>query len=72
MADRVTMGQDSVVSIAALCGLDGLGIESWWGQDFFHLSRMALGPTQPPIQWVPGFYPRGKAARVWHCPPTPI
>jgi len=25
-----------------------------WGRDFLHLSRPALGSTQPPIQWVPG------------------
>jgi hypothetical protein len=28
------------------------GIESWWGRDFLCPSR-TLGPTQPPIQWVP-------------------
>jgi len=32
--------------------LDILGIESWWGWDFPHLSRPVLCPTQPPTQWV--------------------
>jgi len=34
-------------------GLDGPGIESWCGRDFPRLSRPALGPSQPPVQWVP-------------------
>ena len=40
----------------------GLGIESRWGWDFPHPSRLAMGPKQPPIQWAPGLSPEGKAA----------
>jgi len=33
------------------------GIEWGWGQDFPHPSRPALGPTQHPIQRLPGLSP---------------
>ena len=59
------VGRDSSVGTATRCGLDGPGIESRSGRDFPHLSRPALGPTQPSIQWVPGLFPGGKAAVAW-------
>jgi hypothetical protein len=46
--------QDSSDSTATRYGLDGLGIESCWERDFPHPSSRALGPTQPPVQWVAG------------------
>jgi hypothetical protein len=62
---RVGVGWDSVVGIATRYELDGPRIESRCGRDFPHPSGPALGPTQPPIQWVPGLFPGGKAAGAW-------
>jgi len=41
---------------------DGPGNEYQTERDFLHLFRVALGPTQPPVQWVPGLFPRVKTA----------
>jgi hypothetical protein len=49
--------RDSVVSIATHYGLDGLGIQSRWRRDFPPFPRQALGPTQPPVQWMQGHFP---------------
>jgi hypothetical protein len=46
------------VSIANGYGLDAEGSE------FSMLSRPILGPTQPPIQWVPGVLSPGQSGRV--------
>jgi len=48
-------GLGSSVGIATDYGLDGLGSNPG-GDEIFRLPRLALGPTQPPVQWVPGLF----------------
>jgi hypothetical protein len=51
----------SAVGIATAYGLDGPEIETRWGQGFPNLSRPALRPSQPPVQWVPAL----SGSKVW-------
>ena len=48
--------QYNVVSMKTQYRLDGPGIKSWWGRGIPRLSKLALGPIQPPVQWVLGLF----------------
>jgi hypothetical protein len=68
----VSCGPGSSVGIATGYGLDGSGIASRWERNFLHLSRPTLGPTQPPVQWVPGLSPEVKSVRGVTLNPQPF
>ena len=47
-------GRDSVVVIATVFGLQSVGSNPGAGRAISPTPREAIGPTQPPLQWVPG------------------
>jgi hypothetical protein len=57
------VGWDSIVGIAILYGLDGLGIKSWWGKIFYTCPDQPWGPSNLLYN---GYcvIPRGKATGV--------
>jgi hypothetical protein len=67
-------GLDSSDCIATGYGLEGPGINSQWGggRDFPHLSRPAVGATQPPVQCVPGLSREIKSGRGVTLNPHPL
>jgi hypothetical protein len=73
-----TNSRDSSVCIALATGwrIGIVGFDSWRGLGkflFTTASRTALGPTQPPIQWVPGTLSLGvkrPGREADHSPPS--
>ena len=71
LGTRWCCGPGSSVGIATDYGLDGSGSNP--GRDeIFRPSRPALGPTQPPVKWVPGLsWGKVRSERAAdHSPPS--
>jgi hypothetical protein len=52
---------NNVVCTAIFYRLDSPGIESPWRVQFSATVQTESGSAQPPVQWVEGLFPGGKA-----------
>jgi len=57
---RSAVARDSKTALASCYGPDGPRIESQLGRNSPHPSKPVLGPTQLPIQYVPGLTRLGR------------
>ena len=57
-------GRNDAGGIATRSGLQDLGLEIQLGRNFVYKSIPALGPSQPPAQWVPGHFTGDKGAKA--------
>lgn len=65
LSTKTAQGRNSSVGVMTRCGLESQGIGSRWGRHFPHSSSPVLGPTQFPLQLVPGLFHGGKQAGAW-------
>jgi hypothetical protein len=76
MNDAVTTGSAVRVGYNFICGFILVRFDSRGGLRIFLFTtacRTAMGPTQPPIQWVPGFLSLGvkrPGREADHSPPS--
>jgi hypothetical protein len=61
---NVCRSRDSVVGIATRYGLEGPGIESWWGEIFRTYPDRRRGPPRP-CKMGTGSFPLVKEAEAW-------
>jgi len=67
---NLPVGRDSSDGKATRNGLDGPGIESWWGKIFHTRPDRLSGPPSLLYNWYRVFS-GGKAAGAWYWPLTP-
>jgi len=59
------VGWDSVISIASPYTLDVQELNPGGGRSSTSIGT-GPGAHPPPVQWLLGLFPRGKAAGAWH------